>query len=357
MNVSAYTKELSRQYSYSMATFQNSPPTIYDVAKLAGVSIATVSRVLNTPERVSESSRHKVMEAIDQLGFVPKAENRARALQSTRRIGVITPFFTSPSFTDRLRGVAAALSKARFELVIYPVDSMDRLKGYLASLPITGDLDGLIILSLPLDEEAAQRLIANQLETVLVEQAHAGFSSILVDDRAGGRLAAQHLLDLGHRRCAYIYFGEHPEYAIHPEVQRLEGFRETLAEHGVSLPGDYIKHCQLSREGIRDKLRELFELPQPPTGIFAPSDDLAIRVIHRARELGIQTPADISVIGFDGIDIGEHVDLTTITQSLVESGQMAVELLLARLANPGRPIQQIKIQVHLEKRGTTRSLR
>lgn len=340
-----------------MNPLKNTPPTIYDVAELSGLSIATVSRVLNTPERVSASSRQKVMEAIDQLGFVPKAENRARALQGIQRIGVITPFFTSPSFVDRLRGVATALSKTRCELVIYTVDSMDRLQGYLASLPIQGNLDGLIILSLPLDEEAAQRLLSNQLETVLVEWKHPSFNTILVDDRAGGKLAAQHLLELGHRHCAYVYFGEHPEYAIHPETQRLAGFRETLAEAGVSLPDDYIKYFQLSREGIREKLRELFDLPEPPTGIFAPSDDLAIRVIHRARELGVQTPGDISVIGFDGIDIAEHVDLTTITQSLVESGHMAVELLLARLADPGRPIQQIKIQVRIEERGTTRRVR
>src|SRR3954447_16409823 len=101
-----------------MTPNKNSPPTIYDVAKLAGLSIATVSRVLNSPERVSEVSRRKVMAAIDYLNFVPQAEARARGLQSTGRIGVITPFFTSPSFTDRLRGVASALSVSRYELVI-----------------------------------------------------------------------------------------------------------------------------------------------------------------------------------------------------------------------------------------------
>jgi LacI family transcriptional regulator len=335
---------------------KNSPPTIYDVARLSGMSIATVSRVLNSPERVSEVSRKRVMAAIDQLGFVPKAEARARVLQSTGRIGVITPFFTSPSFADRLRGVAAALANSRYELVIYTVDSMDRLNGYFASLPLLGHLDGLIVISLPIDEDAAQRLISNQLETVLIESAHRRFSAILVDDRAGGRLAAQHLVAQGHRRCAYVYFGQHPEYSIHPEVQRLAGYREALAEHGISLPDEYIKYVPVSRKGIREKLRELFDLPEPPTALFVPSDDLAIRVIHRARELGLHTPRDISVIGFDGIDIAEHIDLTTINQQLAESGQVAVELLLARLSDPGRPVQQIHIPVHLDERGTTRHL-
>jgi DNA-binding LacI/PurR family transcriptional regulator len=333
-----------------------SPPTIYDVAERSGLSIATVSRVLNSPERVSEASRRKVMEAIDQLGFVPNAEARARVLQSTGRIGVITPFFTSPSFTDRLRGVASALSDSRYELVIYTVDSIERLNGYLSSLPITGNLDGLILISLPLDDEAAQRLRANYLETVLIESAYPGFSAILVDDRAGGRLAAQHLIEKGHRRCAYVYFGESPEYSIHPEVPRLNGYRRALAEQGIDLPDEYVKYVPISRMGIREKLRELFDLPKPPTAIFAPSDDLAIRVIHRARELGLHTPRDLSVIGFDNIDIAEHVDLTTIAQRLTDSGEMAVELLLDRLVDTDRPIQEIQLQVHLEERGTTRQI-
>lgn len=335
---------------------RNTLPTIYDVAKAAGVSIATVSRVLNSSDRVSDASRRKVMAAVDQLGFVPRAEARARVLQSTGRIGVITPFFTSPSFTDRLRGVAATLSNSRYELVVYTVDSIDRLNGYLAALPLTGNLDGLIIISLPVDDEAAVRLIANRIETVLIEYSHPKFSGITINDYEGGRLAAQHLVALGHRRCAYVYFSEIPDYSIHPEVQRLAGYCETLARHGITLPDEYIKYVPVSRKGIREKLRELSELPEPPTAIFAPSDDLAIRVIHRARELGLHTPRDISVVGFDGIEISEHIDLTTVSQRLVDSGQMAAELLLARLDNPQRPIRQLQLQAHLEDRGTSRKL-
>ncbi len=336
-----------------MSSNKSSPPTIYDVAALSGLSIATISRVINTPERVSEASRRKVMEAIDQLGFVPKAEARARVLQNTRRIGVITPFFTSPSFTDRLRGVATALSNSPYELVIYTVDSARRLDSYLSTLPLRGNLDGLIIMSLPVSDEAAQRLLSAGLETVLIECANPHFNCIVVDDYGGGRLAAQHLISKGHRRCAYVYFGEHPDYSIHPEVERFRGFQDTLNTHGIPLPESYIKYVPVSRIGIREKLRELFELPERPTAIFAPADELAIRVIHHAREFGLHVPDDLSVIGLDDIDIAEHIDLTTISQSLAESGRMAVELLLSRLNNPERANQQIVIQVHLKERGTT----
>ncbi|MBN2472441.1 MAG: LacI family DNA-binding transcriptional regulator [Anaerolineae bacterium] len=336
-----------------MTPARNTPPTIYDVAALAGLSIATVSRVLNASEKVSDASRRKVMAAIDELGFVPKAEARARAMQSTGRIGVITPYFTSPSFVDRLRGVAGALANSRYELVIYTVDSIDRLNGYLATLPLTGNLDGLIVISLPVDDSAAERLLSSRIETVLIEARHPSFSSILVNDREGGRLAAQHLIGLGHRKMAYVYFGQHPEYSIHPEVARLAGFREVLDAHGIQLADHCIKYLPVSRKGIREAIGELFAVPEPPTAIFAPADELALRVIHHAREFGFHTPQNLSVIGFDGIDIAKHVDLTTISQSLVESGQMAVELLLARLADPTRPIQNIQIQMHLVERGST----
>lgn len=119
-----------------MSNIRNSPPTIYNVAKLSGLSIATICRVINSPERVSESNGVKVIAAIDELGFVPSAEARPRAGQSTGQIGVITSYFTSPSFTDRLRGVAAILANSRYELVAYTVDSIDRLNGYLSALPI-----------------------------------------------------------------------------------------------------------------------------------------------------------------------------------------------------------------------------
>jgi LacI family transcriptional regulator len=335
---------------------RNSTPTIYDVAKLSGMSIATISRVLNSPERVSEASRKKIMAAIDELGFVPNAEARARVMQRTGRIGVVTPYFTSPSFANRLRGVASALSNSNYELVIYTVDSMAHLNGYLSTLPIKGNLDGLIIMSLPLDDAAAQRLLSNELETVLLECSHPDFSTILVDDWAGGKLAAEHLIENGHRRCAYVYFGEHPEYTIHPEHQRLEGYRATLGAHGISLPASHILYVPLSRQGITDKLQQLFELDEPPTAIFCPADELAIRVIHGLREIGLHTPQDISVVGFDDIDIAEHVDLTTISQSLVDSGRMAVEVLLTRIADPNRPVQQNRVQLRLKERGTTRRI-
>src|SRR5512136_2622493 len=139
--------------------------TVYQVAEKAGVSITTVSRALNSPEKVSQATRTRVLAAVDSLGFVPKAEAAARARKDHGRIGVLAPFFTLPSFVERLRGVANALDDSPYELAIYNVDSSARRDGYLASLPLTRRLDGLIIMALPFDKTAAERLLNHQLET------------------------------------------------------------------------------------------------------------------------------------------------------------------------------------------------
>lgn len=335
-----------------MRRTRETPPTIYDVASLAGLSISTVSRVLNTPGQVNDATRAKVLAAIDQLGFVPKAEARARALQGTRRIGVVTPFFTAPSFVQRMRGMHAALNPTNYELIIYTVDSLSRLKGYLSTLPLTGNLDGLIVMSLPVADEDAERLLRLQLETVLIEYHQPGFSSVEIDDMHGGLMAAQYLVERGHRRIAFIGDIDPPDYAIRPVVSRFEGFRTGLAEAGIDLPEEYVISCEYDQDDSRQGARMLLDLPQPPTAIFAAADIQAIAVMKVARELGLSIPADLALLGFDDLDIADYVGLTTIRQPLDDSGRIAVELLMTRMAVPERPSQHVKLPLSIVQRDT-----
>jgi DNA-binding LacI/PurR family transcriptional regulator len=329
-------------------------PTIYDVAKLSGVSISTISRVLNAPDKVNKETRKRVMDAIDQLGFIPRAEARARALQNTGRIGVLTPFFTAPSFVQRLRGVASALSKANYELVIYPVDSMDHLQGYISSIPLMRNIDGLIIMSLSLGDQDAQRLFNNGMETVLIEYSYPTLNSIVIDDPYGGQLAAEHLIGKGHKIFAFLGDIEPPEkFAIHPVKSRLIGFKQTLQEAGLPLPKTYIRSAPYTPEGTRQAARELLGLPRPPTALFAASDVQAVSVMKVARELNVKIPNDLALIGFDDIDMAEQVDLTTIHQHLDESGRLAAEILLSRIGESNRPLQHINLPLKLVERMTT----
>lgn len=329
-----------------------SQATVYEVARKAGVSIATVSRVLNTPERVNETTRTRVHRAIDELGFVPKAEATARARKSQGRIGVLAPFFTFPSFVARFRGVANALSDSPYDLAIYNVDSSSRRAGLLASLPVTRRVDALIIMALPFDDEAADRLVTHDLPTVLIEYSRSPFSSVRIDDAGGGAMAAQHLLGAGHRRCAFVGDSDVPDYAMHNSDMRLAGFRQSLAESGVDLPPEYIACAPHGLEEARLSAHTLLDLPTPPTAIFAASDTQAMGVLKAARERGLRVPADLAVIGFDDIDVADYIGLTTIRQHLEESGRVAVDLLLSRLADPSRAAQEAWLPLSLVQRET-----
>lgn len=329
-----------------------SPITVYDVAAKAEVSISTVSRVLNTPDKVNEATRVRVLAAIDSLGFVPKAEAAARARKGSGRIGVLAPFFTLPSFVERLRGVANAVAGSSYELAIYSVDSSSHRDGYLASLPLTRRVDGLIVMALPFDESAARRLVAHDLAAVLIEFSQEPFSSIRIDDRAGGRLAAQYLLEKGHRRFAFVGDADLPDYAIHTSDWRLEGFRQALAEAGVPLPESCIRLAPHGLENARQSTHHVLSFPEPPTAIFAASDYQAMGVLKAARERGHAVPHKLAVVGFDDLEIADYIGLTTVRQPLQESGRVAVELLLARLADPKRPPQRIRLPLTVIPRET-----
>jgi DNA-binding LacI/PurR family transcriptional regulator len=345
-------KVLSLTFSFKDSMPPNKPPTIYDVARYAGVSITTVSRMINTPDKVNGDTRFRILAAIDALGFVPKAEARVRAMRGTGRIGVISPFFTAPSFVQRLRGIAEALSAKKFELVIYTVDSAERLKNFLSAVPLTGNLDGLIILSLPVDDADAHRLVDHGLPTVLVEFPHPILSSVEIDDVSGGHMAAQYLLKKGHRRIAFLGDTDLPEYSLHPVSLRLVGFRQGLLEAGIELPDEFVKLAPYSQAQTRQVASELLSMPQPPTAIFVATDFQALGVLKAARQLKIQVPEQIAVVGFDDLDLAEFADLTTIHQHLDESGRLAVEILLAQIESPSRPPRHVELPLTLIERQT-----
>ncbi len=327
-------------------------PTIFDVAAISGVSISTISRVINTPEKVNLNTRQRVYEAIDKLGFVPQAEARARALRLKGRIGVITPFFTAPSFVQRLRGIAASLSKENYDLVIYTVDSNNRLQSYLSSLPLTGNLDGLVIMSLPVAEADVNRLVEHQLPTVLIEFPHALLNSVEINDVEGGRMAADYLLKKGHTRIAFLGDTDLPEYSIHPVNLRLKGFRQAFKAANIEIPKEFVRLAPYDQEQARKVAKELLDMPNPPTALFAATDYQALGVLKAARQLGVKIPEQLAVIGFDDLDMADYEDLTTIRQHLDESGRIAIEILLSHIADDSRPVQHITLPLTVIERLT-----
>jgi DNA-binding LacI/PurR family transcriptional regulator len=327
-------------------------PTIFDVAKLSGYSISTISRVINYPEKVNIKTRQIINDAIDQLDFMPKAEARARALRFMGRIGVITPFFTAPSFVQRLRGLAGSLSKENFDLVIYTVDSNNRLQSYLSSLPLTGNLDGIVIMSLPVNDDDVKRLIDHRLPTVLIEYPHPLLNSVEIDNVEGGKLATEYLIKKGHRRIAFLGDTDLPEYSIHPVNLRLKGFRQALKAANTQVPENFIRLAPYNQDHARQIAKELIELPDPPTAIFAATDFQALGVIKATRQLGIKVPDKLAIIGFDDLDMAGFEELTTIRQHLDESGRLAIEILLSHIADFSRPVQHVYLPLSVIERLT-----
>jgi len=331
--------------------------TIYDVSELAQVSIATVSRVLNSPDQVRKETRSRVIAAIDELGFVPKFEAVTRARKALGRIGILTPSFTSDSFIDRLRGLIVALSGTSYEPIIYNIDSPAQRDGYLTKLPMTRRVDGLMAIDLPLDEKAVKRLLKYKLPTVQIipssqSRISHNITTIIHDDKEGGRIAAEFLLAKGHRKIGYVGDTEgQPEYLGTFKDQKLDSFRQTLALNGVALPDDYVRLGQFGMQPARQLTHQLLKMSPLPTAIFAGSDTQAIGVLRAVRESGLKVPDDIAVMGFDDIEIAEFIGLTTIHQQLKESGQLALTLLLELLGN-NVEAQSISLPFTLMERDT-----
>src|SRR5262245_2449705 len=274
----------------------DTPPTIYDVAQRAGVSISTVSLALNKPDRVQAATLARIMDVVDELGFVPKSEAVTRARRGVGRIGVIAPFTSHPTFAQRLNGVLRVASRsAGFEVVVY--DQESAAVSMLETLPLTRRVDGLIVMSVPFTDQVADRLIEQRLTTVLVELRHPRFSSVVIDDGAAGRMGAEPRLGKGHTRPAFIGQAHEPSERVLQSDARLAGFRDGVGEQ---LDVRLVEH---SVDAAAAAARELLVSEDRPTAIFSHDDVLASGALRAARELGLSVPGEVAVVGFDDSEI------------------------------------------------------
>jgi len=308
-----------------------------EVAARAGVGIGTVSRVLNGSQQVSPETRAKVMAAVEQLGYSTARAVEKRASEQVGLIAVIIPDFGSSSSVQRLVGLVGALRSRGAHAVIYPVNTPDEARRALMELPRTKNIDGVIVMSLPLRGDEGERLASSRFPVVLLDTWHPDLPRVTIDDVAGGRLATQHLIDLGHTRIAFV--GEparNPMWFV-TSAQREEGFRDALAKAGLERVPKYMRYGPHLRSAARQLGTELLALATPPTAVVAASDTQAVGVLEAARLSGWSIPRDLSVIGYDDIDLATLVGLTTIRQPLETSGVRAAEILLGALESGQKP--------------------
>ncbi len=327
-------------------------PTIHDVAERAGVGIGTVSSVLNNSRPVNDSTRQKVLVAITELDFVPNSSGRRLSMGKTQTIGVVIPFFTSPAQVKRLRGVMSVIGDSEYDINLFDVETLPQRQKVLQTVPRRGRIDGLLIFSIDPTADDLRRFQSQRIPTVLVEAYHSKLHSIEIDDFMASQKAVAYLLDLGHKKIGYI-----SEYLDDPfglfSQNRYKGYCRAFAAAGLEVNPDYIRECKPTHENGRQMALELLNLSNPPTAIFAYSDIQALGTLEAARELNLNVPADLSVVGYDDIDTAHFAQLTTVRQHLFESGVQGVEILLDAINSPDIPPVHHQLPTELIIRKTT----
>jgi DNA-binding LacI/PurR family transcriptional regulator len=318
-------------------------PTIAEVAERAGVGVGTVSRVLNGSPAVSRATRGRVLAVIDELGYAPNAAARALSTGRTCTVGVVAPFLTRPSVVERLRGVSRRIAAAGYQLVLFDVERPRPL----AELAGAGRMDGLVLISLVPRDAELERLRAAGIPVVLVDAEHPDLPCVFIDDVEGGRLAAEHLLRLGHRRIGFIGDAEGP-FGFTSTPRRREGAARACAAAGAEL---LVRSGPHGRDRARVLAAELLAAPGRPTAIFAASDTQALGVLEAADAAGLRVPRDLSVVGFDDVEMARYAGLTTVAQPLEESGLRGAELLLGAL--DGAPGMRRRLPLELVVRWST----
>jgi DNA-binding LacI/PurR family transcriptional regulator len=330
--------------------------TIRDVARKAGVSVATASRALNGMDIVNPQTRDRILLVMEELGFRPSPAARRLSLGRTLTVGVVVSFLTRPQAAERLRGVDAVLSDSEFDLVIYNVESVQKRDHYLGTLAQSQRTDGLIVMSLPPLAEAASALSRSPVPVVFIDVHTPSVSSmprVIGDDLAGGAMAARHLLDLGHTAIAFIGDAVADPFGFTSSRDRERGFTDELARVGLAVPANLTGHGAHGRYEARELAHRMLADDQPPTAIFTASDTQALGVIAAARELGLHVPDDLSVIGYDDIEAADYVGLTTVRQQLLESGRRGAEILLSEIESRSDQPPIARLNPELMVRATT----
>ena len=327
--------------------------TISDVAREAGVGVGTVSRVLNESPRVSDATRAHVLRVMRELDYVPNPFARRLSLGRTLTLAVIVPFFTRPSFVERLRGVEAAIAETEYDLVLYNVESVEKRDECFRRVPRRERIDGLLVLSLAPSDEHAEHFQTSGVPTVLVDAEHPDLPSLAIDDVEGGWLAARHLIDLGHRGIAFLGDTYPNPFHFTSSHRRYLGYRKALREAGLSVRSDYYAMGEHACDVARELTHELLKLNEPPTAIVAASDTQAMGALEGARECGVSVPEGLSIVGYDDIEVANYLGLTTVRQPLFESGWRGTHLLFRVIEGSAPRTPREDLPVELVVRGTS----
>ena len=322
--------------------------SIKDVAASAGVAVGTVSRVLNDAPGVAPTTREHVKRVIAELAYRPNRNARALSTGRTHVVGVLVPFVTHPSAVERLRGALSVFEGSPYDVVLYDVATPEQRLRDLGHRAVLSNADALMVVSLaPTDAEVVTLRTAG-VRCVLVDCWHPELPRVITDDVDGGRRATEHLLDLGHRRVAFVGEPGDPARRFRASPRREQGYRDALAAAGLPVERALVRRVAHSGPAAEAATAALLALSEPPSAIFAASDTQALGVLRAAASHGVRVPDELAVIGFDDLEVAAHVGLSTVRQPLRESGAVAAQLALDLLDAPADLTDAPEIRLELE---------
>lgn len=309
--------------------------SIKEVARLAKVSTATVSRSINNPEQVTEKTRLKVQDAIAKTGYSPNKLAQSFRRGRTNMVMVVLPSIGDPFFTAVMSGIRAAATSKGYSVVIEETQHNTLTADEIGAMLVSNQTDGIILLASvsPFGTEIASATSQRRLPIVIgcetVSPELVDFPSVHIDNNAAAKEATNYLISQGHKRIAMIYGQKSSLLTKDREV----GFRAAMTEAGLLIEEGWVVEGELSIIGARKATRNLMNHSIRPTAIFCANDEMAIGCLHEVRAAGLDVPGDISIVGFDDIRYAEvtYPPLTTISQPAEEIGERVMYRLCRRI--------------------------
>lgn len=324
--------------------------TVYTVAERAGVSVATVSRVLNNSPKVRESTKARVLEVMDQLNYRPSASARGRALNRTEIMALIFPDISGPFYTEVIRGVESEADKNNYNVLIYGTHGKTGSSRFLRILPTK--VDGFILMARSVEDKYVFDLHRRQMAFVLLSRQIDGLEAdcIMTNNVEGAYAAVEHLVQHGHRRVAFI-----GGPADSPDSKaRFEGYRQALQVYDLPFLPRLVERGDFLQSGGYLAMNRLLDQTDTPSAVFAANDEMAFGAIDAIQDRRLKIPDDIAIIGFDDIQMASFArpPLTTVRQPMRDLGVVAVRQLLRRISTPDAQPETVHLPTQLTVRQT-----
>jgi len=329
--------------------------TIYQVAQRAGVAISTVSRVLNNSPNVSQGTKDKVNEAIKDLNFRPQVSARNLASRKPQMLAIVVPSFTTPYYTEVLKGVKDEIGDLDLDIVIYNTGSKNPEEG-VENFFNRGTADTIITISIDINDSVHRQLQSSEIPIVLVGSSHPMYNYFDLNNYKGGFLAGEHLVKQGFKKMGMIL----PVTNTKSSLLRRQGFEEALREFKMPIEekffirGESTKHAGFTEEAGFEAIYAFDKMGEFPEAIFCSNDTQAIGAYHAISKLGLKIPDDIAIMGYDNIKFTKYLDLTTVDQKMYSVGVEATKRLAQIIRNQDNHKVQKTFDPVLIPRGSTK---